>query len=102
METIPYDHWFTPEDLIDLTNRVGEELAAASAPNAASYREAFIAARFAAHRGAEKVRLIGETAHHTPDFAILVDDRELCLKIPRPMTPPATAIRTTRPPAACS
>lgn len=80
METIPYDHWFAPDDLIALTTRVGAELAAACEIRTQAgkpYREGWVAAHFAAMRGASTVKLIGEKPWQTPDFAILLNGQEL-------------------------
>ncbi|WP_068080847.1 hypothetical protein [Novosphingobium rosa] len=80
MDTIAYDHWFTPAELIALTDRVGAQLAETCdirSQIGKPYREAWIAARFAAMRGAQAVRLIGEKHWQTPDFAIHLDNRTL-------------------------
>jgi hypothetical protein len=80
MDTIAYDHWFTPADLIALTDRVGAQLAETCdirSQIGKPYREAWIAARFAATRGAQAVRLISEKRWQTPDFAIHLDNRYL-------------------------
>jgi hypothetical protein len=80
MDTIAYDHWFTPADLIALTDRVGAQLAGTCdirSQIGKPYREAWIAARFAARRGAQAVRLISEKRWQTPDFAIHLDNRYL-------------------------
>ncbi|NBC35781.1 hypothetical protein GTZ99_04330 [Novosphingobium sp. FSY-8] len=78
--TIPYDTWFSPSALLALAQQVGEALdreCEVRSQRGKPFREGYMAARFALVRGAEAVRLLSETAHDTPDFAIRVDGAEL-------------------------
>jgi len=80
IETIPVGVWLPPQDLLALTNRVGEALhqtCEIRSQRGKSFREAYMASRFALFRGAEAVRLLPETGQHTPDFAIRLHGQEL-------------------------
>jgi hypothetical protein len=71
--------WQIPEDMIALADQLSEALGYdAMMRIGRTFREAFIAGRFARRRGAEQVRLLKEDGRtNTPDFELQIGGRTL-------------------------
>ena len=70
--------WHSPQALLAGAESLGAKLGhmAMRRPGTA-YREAFVASRFAKHRGSELVRLLPPRKRPTPDFALKLAGEEL-------------------------
>lgn len=71
--------WQTPDAMIAIADKLGAALGEdAMFRRGRTFREAFIAGRFARRRGAQRVRLLREDGRtNTPDFEVEMDGRTL-------------------------